>query len=92
MWYAFHTVYKHYNNYDIPYIHKSGVDVSWQPTEVTVQEGNNGNMMSTDLCITLEETAGGLQREARFLLSTVTGTAGEPLRKRDYNETFLHKV
>ena len=57
--------------------YNTGVDVSWQETVIMVPEGNNGDMMQADLCITLEERNGGLQREARFLLTSVPGTAGE---------------
>ena len=51
--------------------------MSWQETEIMVAEGNNGDMMQANLCITLEERNGGLQREAHFLLTSAPGTAGE---------------
>ena len=51
--------------------------MAWQETALTVMEGDNGDMMQTVVCIVLEDRAGGLQREANFRLSSVTGTAGE---------------
>ena len=57
--------------------YNTGVHVSWQETDIMVPEGNNGDMMQADLCITLVERNSGLQREARFLLTFVSGTAGE---------------
>ena len=51
--------------------------MSWQEAAVTIPEGNNGDLMQANLCITLDDRAGGLQREARFILTTVMGTAGE---------------
>ena len=62
---------EHYMQYN------TGVDVSWQETEMMIPEGNDGDMTQANLCITLEDRNGGLQREARFLLTTVPETAGE---------------
>lgn len=53
------------------------MDVAWQETEITIVEGNSGEMRQTDLCFTLEDRANGIQREVRFLLTSVAGSAGE---------------
>ena len=40
-------------------------------------EGDNGDMMQSELCIILQNVAGGLEREANFRLSSISGSAGE---------------
>lgn len=58
-------------------MHNSGVEVAWQETEITIMEGNSGEIRQTDLCITLKDRAGGIQREVHFRLTSVAGSAGE---------------
>ena len=53
------------------------VEVSWQQSEVSVVEGGNGAVMQAQLCLVLEDIAGGVHRLVNFHLSSMTGTAGE---------------
>ena len=49
----------------------SGATVSIQETEISIAEGIDGQ-----ICIVLENTAGGLERDVSVTLTTTAGTAG----------------
>lgn len=51
----------------------------WEDTSVTVSEGDDGEETDVNICITLENKPGIILRELNFLLTTVTGSAGELL-------------
>ena len=55
----------------------TGVVVSWQQTEVSVPEGNSGQVNVANLCITLDDVAGGVDRDINFMLTSQDITAGE---------------
>lgn len=55
----------------------AGVDVTWQHTALAVLEGNDDEMRQTDVCITLSNRLGNILRDLRFILTSVTGSAGE---------------
>ena len=55
------------------------MEVGWQQGEVSVTEDDNGEVMETQICLVLVESAGGLQRAANFHLSSMPGSAGEAL-------------
>lgn len=44
---------------------------------MTVSEGDDGEERHVDICITLENKPDIILRELNFLLTTVTGSAGE---------------
>ena len=46
-----------------------------------ISEGDNGQTMQTDLCITLESRGTGLLREANFILNSVNDNTGETGRE-----------
>ena len=48
-----------------------GAIISIQETEISIIEGNSG-----EICIVLENVAGGLERNISLTLTTTTGTAG----------------
>ena len=51
--------------------------MSWQQTEVSVPEGNSGQVNEANLCITLDDVAGGVDRDINFMLTSQDITAGE---------------
>ena len=50
----------------------SGATVSIQETEISIAEGTDGQ-----ICIVLENAAGGLERDVSVTLINTTGTAGD---------------
>ena len=63
------------NNWSLLWIY-TDAEISWQMTEVTVDEGDNGEVMQGELCLVLDDRAGGLHRPVNVHLSSVIGTAG----------------
>ena len=46
------------------------------PTDISTPEGNSGEMMTVNLCVSLTNIMGGLDRDVVLRLTTVALTAG----------------
>lgn len=51
--------------------------MSIETTERTLDEGNNNDMPTIDVCITLDDIQAGLMRELVYTVSPVLETAGK---------------
>ena len=60
----------------IIFLNSIGATVSFDTTERILAEGNNGDLNTFDVCITLDDVQSGLMRELKYTVSAVLGTAG----------------
>lgn len=57
----------------------SGATVSLEATQLSIVEGNDGDtpLSTGNLCLRLDNSGGGLERDVVFILTSSEGTAGE---------------
>ena len=58
------------------FLDSTAARVSVGTTERTLDEGNDGDLNTIDVCITLDDVQSGLMRELKYTVSAVLGTAG----------------
>lgn len=54
-----------------------GIIVSWELTQVSISEGNSGEIRMADLCILVEDVREGVDRDVVFTITSMDGTAGK---------------
>jgi len=55
----------------------SGATISLEATELSIMEGNDEDTTTGDLCLRLDNSEGGLERDVVLILTSSEGTAGE---------------